>query len=128
MREIENQPDNSTLLKNKLHTIDVKLAKLADAIEAVGISDTLANRLTLLEQQKVETVEAIHAVPAPVKFLPDVIRALIQRWRELVLLIESLGDNPEVTLEEIEAARANLQALVGTPCPKCKKRCRNKAS
>ena len=75
-----------------------------------------------------ETVEAIHAVPAPVKFLPDVIRALIQRWRELVLLIESLGDNPEVTLEEIEAARANLQALVGTPCPKCKKRCRNKAS
>ena len=52
LREIENQPDDSTLLKNRLRTIDVKLSKLADAIEAVGISETLANRLARLEQEK----------------------------------------------------------------------------
>ena len=40
--------------------------------------------------------------------------ALIQRWRELVMSIEQLAENPEATLEDIEAARANLHALLGT--------------
>ncbi len=92
----------------------MKLAKLADAIEAVGISDMLANRLTMLEQQWEEISEAIKAVRAPVAFLPDVVPALIQSWRELVLSIESFGDSPVATLEDIEAARESLRALLGT--------------
>ncbi len=94
LREIENQPDDSVLLKNKLRTIDTKLAKLAEAIEAVGVSETLANRLIRLEQEKAEIQEAIENMPAPVKFLPDVLPALIERWRELVFSIEQLADNP----------------------------------
>ena len=114
LREIEARPDDSIRLKNHLRSIDAKLAKLAEAIEAVGISDTLVSRLTMLEQEKTETELAIVRVPAPVRFLLDVIPALVQRWQELVFSIEHLGDNPEATLDDIEAARANLRALLGT--------------
>ncbi len=113
LREIESQPDDSVLLKNKLRTIDTKLAKLAEAIEAVGISETLANRLIRLEQEKADTEMALERVPAPVTFLPDVLPTLVQRWRELAYSIEQLADNPVTTLEDIEVARANLRALLG---------------
>ncbi len=113
LRELETQPDNSIRLKNQLRIIDAKLAKLADAIEAVGISDTLANRLAMLEQETAETEIALKTVPAPVKFLPDVLPALIQRWQELVLSIEHIADNPEASREDIEGIRANLGALLG---------------
>jgi site-specific DNA recombinase len=112
--DIENQPDDSVPLKNKLRIIEAKLAKLADTIETVGVRDTLADRLNILEQEKAETKMALERVPAPVTFLPDVLPALIQRWRELVISIESLAENPEATREDIEAARANLHALLGT--------------
>ena len=114
LREIENQPDDSVLLKNELHTIDAKLARLTDAIEAVGISGTLAGRLATLEKEKNETELALHKVPAPVKFLPDVIPAMIRRWSELANSIESLLDNPNATREDIEVARGHLGALLGT--------------
>jgi len=114
LRELETQPDDAKRLKGQLRTIDAKLAKLAEAIEAVGVSDTLANRLTKLEQEKAETVLAIERVPAPVRFLPDVVPALVQNWRELVMTIELLGDNPHATREDIEVARVNLGALLGT--------------
>jgi len=75
-----------------MRIIDAKLAKLADAIEAVGVSETLANRLTRLEQDKAETEQALRSLPpSPVKFLPDVLPALIERWRDLVIKIETLG-------------------------------------
>ncbi len=113
LREIENQPDDSVLLKNKLGTIDIKLAKLAEAIEVVGVSETLANRLIRLEREKSDTEIALERVPAPVRFLPDVLPTLVQRWRELAYSIEQLADNPVTTLEDIEVARANLRALLG---------------
>lgn len=94
MRKLENRPDDSKLLKDNLRIIDAKLAKLTDAIEAIGISETLANRLAKLEQEKAETELALQQAPKPVKFLPDVVPALIKRWRELVISIESLAENP----------------------------------
>ena len=113
IREIENQPNDSELLTGKLRTIDSKLAKLAEAIEAVGVSETLANRLTILEQEKAETEQALDSTRSPVKFLPNVLPALFNRWRELVTRIEALAENPHTTLEDIEAARSHLHALLG---------------
>ena len=92
----------------------MNLAKPADAIEAVGISDMLANRLTILEQQREEISEAIKTVRAPVACLPDVVPALILSRRELLLSIESLGDSPGSMLEDIYATRESLRALLGT--------------
>jgi hypothetical protein len=115
LQEIEVKPSDEVLLKNQLQTIDTKLAKLADAIESVGISDTLAKRLSLLEQEKVELEANLDALPAPVTFLPDVVVPdLVKRWRELATSIESMTDNPHVTLGDIETARANLRSLLGT--------------
>ena len=48
------------------------------------------------------------------KFLPDVIPALVQRWRQLVISIESIAENTEATFDDVEAARGNLRALLGT--------------
>ena len=53
-------------------------------------------------------------MPAPVKFLPDVIPVLVQRWREMVISVESLADNPHATRQDIQAARDNLATLLGT--------------
>ena len=78
------------------------------------MSNTLANRLAILEQEKADTEMALERVPAPVTFLPDVRPTLVQRWRELVFSIEQLADNPATTLEDIEVARANLRVLLGT--------------
>jgi DNA invertase Pin-like site-specific DNA recombinase len=113
LREMERKPDDSVLLKNKLRTIEAKLSKLTNAIETVGVSDTLAKRLRILEQEKAETEQALERVPAEVKFVPDVIPALVERWREMALSLESLPDNPHVTQQEIQTARANLAALLG---------------
>jgi hypothetical protein len=112
MKELENQPDDSVLLKSELRSIDARLAKLAEAIEAVGVSETLANRLTMLEKEGTEL--ALQQVPAPVTFSPDVVPALVQRWQELVISIESVAENPLSTRQDIEAARAHLKALLGT--------------
>jgi hypothetical protein len=105
--------NDTDLLKNQLRVIDDKLTKLTDAIESVGVSDTLANRLTILEQEKADVELALEKVPAPVKFLPDVVPALVKRWQEQLISIESLGDNPHATRADIEAARANLASLLG---------------
>jgi chromosome segregation ATPase len=114
LRDIEKQPDDSIILKNKLRSIESKLAKVAEAIETVGVSDTLAKRLAKLEQDRTDTEKALERVPAPVKFLPDVLPALVARWRELAESIEELAENPAATGEDLEAARTNLHALLGS--------------
>lgn len=114
LKELDNQPDDSVLLKSKLLAIDARLAKLADAVEIVGISDTLVDRLTKLEREKAETEMALQQAPAPVNFLPEVIPTLVRRWQELVISIESVAENPQSTRQDIEAARAHLRALLGT--------------
>ena len=95
-------------------SMDARLAKLANAIETVGISDTLVNRLTRSEQEKAETKMALQRAPAPVKFLPEIIPTLVRRWQELVISIESVAENPQSTRQDIETARAHLKALLGT--------------
>jgi hypothetical protein len=49
-----------------------------------------------------------------VRFLLDVVPALVDSWRELMQEIESIAFNPHATREDIEGTRANLHALLGT--------------
>ena len=62
--------NHTDLLKKQLCVIDDKLTKLAGAIESVCVSDTRANRLTILAQEKADVEPALEKAPAPVKFLP----------------------------------------------------------
>ncbi len=117
LRDLEVKPKDADILAGKLQTIDRKLAKLAEAIEAVGISDTLANRLAKLEKDKAETEVALKEakqVAAAAKFRTDVLTTLVERWRELVNGIESLAENAHATVEDVEVARMHLHALLGT--------------
>ena len=54
-RGLEAQPNDLDRLTCKLRNIESKLSKLAGAIEVVGVSETLANRLTRLEDERIET-------------------------------------------------------------------------
>ena len=117
LRDLETKLPESDRLITDLRTINAKIGKLADAIEAVGISATLGDRLMRLENKKAELEEAIavaKAAPsAEVTFLPDVLPALINRWRELVSEIEDISKNPVTTSGDVEAARSHLRALLG---------------
>ncbi|MDH5305181.1 MAG: recombinase family protein [Gammaproteobacteria bacterium] len=114
IRELEKQPDDTARLSNRLRTIDGKLAKVADAIESVGISGTLAVRLNQLEAERTETEKALKRVPAQVSYHPKMAKLIMERVQELAESIESIGSNPCTTLEDMEAARASLHALLGT--------------
>ena len=117
LRDLETKPDDSEHLTSDLRVINAKLGKLADAIEAVGISATLADRLRSLETEKTKTEQAIASAKespsSEISFLPDVLPALTERWRELVVGIEDISSNPVAGAIDIEVARSNLHALLG---------------
>ena len=117
LHDLEAKRPESERLIADLRSIDAKLSKLTDAIEAVGISGTLADRLTALEQEKAEIENKITVATstkcAEIEILPDVLPALIKRWRELVSEIEELSKNPATTPADFEAAREHLHALLG---------------
>jgi hypothetical protein len=114
LHDLETKPPESERLVADLRSIN---AKLTDAIKAVGISATLAERLTSLEQEKAELEDKIAVAAstkcADIKFLPDVQPALIQRWRVLVAKIEELSKNPATTSSDFDTARGYLHALLG---------------
>jgi len=89
----------------------------ADAIESVGISATLAERLALLEKEKAKLEQYLaldKAAPnTAVRFLPNVPPALIQRWREPEFEIEDISANPATKLADVEVARSHPPALLG---------------
>ncbi len=116
LHNLESKPNDTDILTGNLRSIDAKLATLTEAIEAVGICDTLANRLTRLEQEKADTELALaDAKPsAPINFLPDVLPGLVGHWRELVIGIAALAANPHTTPADIKEARSHLHALLGT--------------
>ena len=108
------QPDESATLRQKLKTVDSKLAKLTEAIEVVGVSPTLASRLTMLEQEKTDLQEALREAQESAMFSPDDLSALVERARELLSEIESVARNRECTQSDINDAREHLRALLGT--------------
>ena len=114
IKVLEQQPDDKALLVDRLRVIDSKLAKVTDAIESVGISSALAQRLADLERDKAETECAIENVPAPVQYHPGMVDHVVGQVQDLAGNLESIGNDPRATLEDIEGVRTNLRALLGT--------------
>ena len=121
IRESRKQANlDSTLVDQllvKRRGINEKLERIADAIESIGISDTLRDRLRQLEQDKTsiesEIADAKKAKPS-LSALPDIIPDLFDAWHEIVDDISNLASNPHTHASDVEAARGHLQALLGS--------------
>ena len=108
--------DDRPVVESELDGIDRKISKVVDAIESVGISDSLAERLRKLEAEKQgagERLKAAQIDAEPLDALPDLIPVLVERWRALVADFEGLASNPNVEPGEIDTARSHLRALLG---------------
>ena len=57
--------------------------------------------------------EAARFDAGPLDALPDLVPALMDRWRALVDDFEGLADNPAVEPGELDTARTHLHALLG---------------
>ena len=110
IKGLERRPDDSAMHVDRLRIIDAKLGKVADAIESVGISETLAARLSRLEREKAETEKAMKQAPAREKYRPGVAPHLVDQMRKLAENIETIAADPRATQEEVEAVRSNLAA------------------
>ena len=108
--------DDGPAIDLELDGIERKICKVLDAIENVGISDSLAERLRNLEAAKVDANDRLQADQIerePLDSLPDLIPALVEHWRALVEDFEGLAGNPNVERGELDTARGHLNALLG---------------
>lgn len=93
--------------EKRLVEIDQKLQRVGDAIEAAGISDTLAERLKFLESERRQMQQAIDARPHKDILIPDDIPDFGVRWRDLV------GSLANLTGRGTDKAREALSGLLG---------------
>jgi hypothetical protein len=108
--------DDGPAIESELAGIDRKIGKVLDAIESVGVSDSLAERLRKLEAEKQDAGERLKAAQIdtePLDALPDLVPALVERWCTLVADFEGLASNPNVGPGEMDTARGHLHALLG---------------
>ena len=108
--------DDRQAIQSELDQIQHKIEKVLDAVESVGIGDSLAHRLQTLEAEKDDAKQRLHAAQIdqdPLNALPDLVQVLMERWRDLVASFEELATNPHVKPGEIDTARGNLHALLG---------------
>ncbi len=76
----------------------------------------MADRLRALETDKRDAekrLEAARIDAGPLDALPDLVPALMDRWRALVDDFEGLAGNPAVEPGELDTARTHLHALLG---------------
>ena len=115
IREMGAQ-DDAPVIESELAGIDRKIGKVLDAIESVGISDSLAERLRTLEAEKADAEDRLKVAQidrGPLDALPDLVPACMERWRGLVTDFEGLASNPDVEPGELDTARSHLHALLG---------------
>ncbi len=120
IREYEKQAKSGSAsidqLRTKRRDIDEKLGKIADAIESMGITDTLRDRLRKLEDERKSIdevlIEARKARPS-MNALPDLIPGLVDAWREIVGDMADIASNPHARASDVQAARGRLHALLG---------------
>ena len=108
--------DGGPAIETELAGIERKIGKVLDAIENVGIGESLAERLRKLEADKADAVERLKAAQAnrgPLDALPDLLPILVARWRALVNDFEGLASNPDAEPGELDTARSHLHALLG---------------
>ncbi|MCH7502753.1 MAG: hypothetical protein IIA10_05300 [Proteobacteria bacterium] len=108
--------DDGAKIETELAGIVLKIGKVVDAIESVGISDSLAERLRKLEAEKQDAEDRLRAAQIdaePLDALPDLVPALVERWRALVADFEGLASNPNAEPGELDTARSHLHALLG---------------
>ena len=115
-KQAQSDPKSVNKLLAKQRDIGKRLERIADAIESVGVSDTLRDRLRQLEQDrksiKREIVDAKKAKPS-LSALPDIIPGLFDAWREIVDSMTDLASNPHALASDVETARVRLHALLG---------------
>ena len=102
-------------LRRRIADLDDKLARVADAIETVGINATLTERLRTLQAEKQQAEDELVAATAarPQLDIRALVPECVARWRQLVENIEDLAKHPEATTQDIETARNHLHALLG---------------
>jgi len=108
--------EDAPAIESERAGIERKIEKVLDAIESVGISDSLAERLRKLEAETRDAGERLKAAQIdviPLDALPDLVPALVERWRALVADFEALACNPNVEPGELDTARGHLHALLG---------------
>ncbi len=107
---------DAATLKAEVDFLSGKIDRLVEAIETMGVSDTLAQRLKKLELEKRAAEARLKACltdEEPLAALPDMIPHLMKSWIKLVRNIEQLPDNPNATENDLEQARTHLGALLG---------------
>jgi len=77
-------------LNSRITEIDAKLRRVIDAIEEVGISGTLVDRLRSLEGERERVQQALDALPQENSDIPDAIPEFGARWRARVADLENL--------------------------------------
>lgn len=115
IREMGTQ-EEAPVIETEIAGIERKIEKVLDAIESIGISDSLAERLRKLEADKQDAGERLQAAQIdaePLDALPDLIPALVECWRALAADFEVLASYPDVEPGVIDTARCNLHALLG---------------
>ena len=104
-------------LEARTREISDKLERVANAIESMGLNNTLRDQIHSLEADKKATeasiVKAESAQPQ-MDGLPDIFPGLIDAWREIVDGIADIASNSNARPSEVQEARKQLAALLGT--------------
>jgi site-specific DNA recombinase len=115
IRDLESRED-APAIELELAGIEQKISKVLDAIESVGVSDSLATRLQKLEAAKTGAEQRLQDALIelePLDAQPDLVPALVARWCRLAAEIEGVAVNPVVEPGELDTARGHLHALLG---------------
>ena len=101
-------------LKARLSAVQAKVGRVVEAIESVGVSASLSTRLSELEKEEARVAEKVAAAGREAAaVVPDIIPGLVDRYRDLVSGIATLGTDPSVTTDDVGKAREVLRALFG---------------
>jgi hypothetical protein len=104
------------VLNVKINAIDATLERVADAIESMGLGNTLRNRIKRLETERRKIEAAIterESAEPSMSAIPDILPGLVDAWLEIVDGMTQLASNPHARAQDLLEAREQLYALLG---------------
>ncbi|MEM6484627.1 MAG: recombinase family protein [Pseudomonadota bacterium] len=107
------EPKRERDLTLRLKETDAQLLKIVDAIQAVGISDTLQKRLAALESQKESIRSELDDLRDTPDLSADAVAALVDAARAILADIANISARPSVTSEDTQRARSSIASLMG---------------